>query len=119
LLDILPALQKVQSFEALHALVASTIGNISGIGELTVYDTALRIGANMKLQPDVVFMHSGTRIGAKRLGLDASREFLTVEELPADFRDLRPREIEDVLCIYKDYFSEKKRRVSRVVRCYA
>ena len=108
LLDSLATLREAQSFEALHALVASRIGGIKGIGELTTYDTALRIGAFLRLEPNVVFMHSGTRTGAKRLCLDASRDFLTVDELPPAFRALRPRQIEDVLCIYKDHFGQTK-----------
>jgi hypothetical protein len=117
LLDSLPMLREAKSFEALHTAVASRIGSIPGIGELTIYDTALRIGAFLRLEPSVVFMHSGTRTGAKRLGLDTSRDFLTVEELPPAFRVLRPREIEDVLCIYKDHFGRKKGLLARGSRC--
>jgi hypothetical protein len=37
------------------------------IGEPTVYDTALRIGCYLNKFPEVVYLHSGTRIGAKNL----------------------------------------------------
>jgi hypothetical protein len=113
LLDSLPAVSAARSFEELHRLVASTTGDIHGIGELTVYDTALRIGAYRNLEPNVVFMHSGTRVGARRLRLNASCEFLTIEDLPPAFRALRPREIEDILCIYKDRFGRKRGTLSR------
>ena len=39
------------------------------LGELTVYDVAHRIGAYLQLEPDVVYLHRGTRIGARYLGL--------------------------------------------------
>jgi hypothetical protein len=40
--------ESARSFEELLQLVSDTIGNIHGIGELTVYDTAHRIGAHNK-----------------------------------------------------------------------
>lgn len=97
----LPALAASRSFEELHGIIAATIRPIAGIGELTVYDTALRIGAFLHLEPCSVFLHAGTRVGARRLGLDTSHEFLPLNSLPAELRVLKPHEIEDVLCIYK------------------
>jgi hypothetical protein len=66
-----------------------------------VYDTALRIGAKLGLEPDVVYLHRGTRSGVKVLGMDAGRPFVRPDELPDELRVLRPHEIEDCLCIYK------------------
>jgi len=97
----LPALEASRSFEELHGVIAATIRPIAGIGELTVYDTALRIGAFLGFEPCGVFLHAGTRVGARRLGLDTSNEFLPLDSLPAELRVLKPHEIEDVLCIYK------------------
>lgn len=97
----LPVLARAKSFEELHETVAAVIGPIEGIGELTIYDTALRIGAKLQLEPSVVFLHAGTRAGARRLGLSVSRQFIRVTEFPRVLQKLKPREIEDVLCIYK------------------
>lgn len=102
LLECLPVLKEVRSFAGLHELIESQIVSINHIGELVIYDTAVRIGAWLRLEPKVVFLHAGTRVGAKRLGLDVSRGVLRPDELPAAFRCLRPREIEDLLCIYKE-----------------
>jgi hypothetical protein len=66
-----------------------------------VYDTALRIGAKLGLEPEVVYLHRGTRRGVRALGLDADRTFVALGELPHELRALRPHEIEDCLCIYK------------------
>ena len=66
-----------------------------------VYDTALRIGAKLGLEPEVVYLHRGTRSGMKALGLDVGRPFIEVDELPQALRSLRPHEIEDCVCIYK------------------
>jgi hypothetical protein len=97
----LSALAQAKSFEELHETVAGVIRSIEGIGELTIYDTTLRIGAKLQLEPNVVFLHAGTRTGARRLGLDVSRSFIPLAEFPSPLRKLKPREIEDVLCIYK------------------
>jgi hypothetical protein len=102
--EALPRLRRAPSFEDLHDLVREEIGEIRGVGRLMVYDTAVRIAAHRGMEPTRVFLHAGARLGARRLGLDASAESLAVADLPVALRRLRPHEIEDVLCIYKDDF---------------
>lgn len=89
------------SFDELHQRVEQTIGSIERIGELAVYDTALRVGAFLGIEPELVYLHRGTRDGARALVLGRGRTSLRVDELPAEFSRLRPYEIEDCLCIYK------------------
>jgi hypothetical protein len=67
---------------------------------LAVYDTATRVGAFLRLQPKRVYLHAGTRQGARALGF-RKRESLSARELPKALRRLSPDEIEDCLCIYK------------------
>lgn len=104
LLTCLRTLKSVRTFEELHELIRSRIAPIRGIGPLTVYDTAFRIGAKLALEPNVVFLHAGTRVGAKRLVRDAKRPFLNVDELPLALQRLPAHEIENILCIYRDHF---------------
>jgi ABC-type arginine/histidine transport system permease subunit len=73
-----------------------------------VYDTALRLGANLRLLPREVYLHAGTRRGARALGLDYRSESVSMRLLPAALRRLRPYEVEDVLCIYKDWLATAK-----------
>jgi hypothetical protein len=101
LLAISDRLQQATSFEELHHIVASAILTIEGIGALTVYDTALRIGSYLRLEPKKIFLHAGTLRGARALGLAATGEFLEPTDLPTEFSTLRPFEMEDILCIYK------------------
>lgn len=91
-----------ESFDELLDMVEAAIRRIQGIGELFVYDAALAIGARLDLEPEQVYLHAGTRIGARYLGLGRGRKSLAKDELPREFAKLRPREIEDCLCIYKD-----------------
>jgi hypothetical protein len=97
-------LARVRDFQSLHSLVGATIGRVHGIGELMIYDTTSRIGAKLGLEPEVVYLHAGTRAGARALGLDSSAAYLRATDLPAPLRTLRPREVEDLLCIYKRRF---------------
>jgi hypothetical protein len=113
LLDNLPALRKASSFDELFELVEALIRPIPGIGELAVYDTTLRVGARLGLEPAKVYLHAGTRAGAKALGLNYRGNAIEPAELPAELRILSAREIEDVLCIYKGEFTGVRQGLPR------
>lgn len=102
LLASLERISGCRSFDELHALVEEVVGDLPGIGELYVYDTSLRIGAKQRMAPDRVYLHRGTREGARALGLDGRRPAMQLSELPSVFSQLEPHEVEDCLCIYKE-----------------
>jgi hypothetical protein len=103
LLANLTRLAAADSFESLHAEIERLVGSVHGIGELYIYDTAFRIGAQRGLSPRRVYVHAGVRAGAKNLGLDPGRSgSIAIDALPAPLRALEAYEIEDILCIYKD-----------------
>ena len=102
-------LERCDSFAKLFATVEEAIRPIHGIGELAVYDTAQRIGAYLGLMPERVYLHAGTREGAKALGVDVRRKTVAVDELPEPLRALEAYEIEDCLCIYKAELKELSR----------
>jgi hypothetical protein len=99
-------LETYSTFDALQGAVGDAIGAIHGVGELMVYDASVRIGAKLNLQPDFVYLHAGTRLGAQALGLPTALGRLEVAQLPSAFRPLSAREIEDCLCIYKSQLAE-------------
>ena len=78
------------------------IGQVYKNAVLYVYDTAWRIGAKLELEPELVYLHAGTRKGAKALGLDSRRENIDPQDLPLPLQRLRPIHIENFLCLYKD-----------------
>jgi hypothetical protein len=86
----------VHTFAELYEKVAAALRPIRGIGILTIYDTAHRLGAYLKLSPDQVYLHAGVRVGAKALGLGEWRAKLPMSA----FQRLRPEQVEDCLCIY-------------------
>jgi len=98
-------LNACRRFDELHSLIERTIHSIGGLRELYTYDMALRIGAFLVLAPEFVYLHRGTRAGARTLGLNAKLPYLTIDSLPAELRTLSPAEVEDFLCIYRDYFA--------------
>lgn len=101
-------LGKAGSFAALRQAVEYEIGSLKGIGALTVYDIAHRIGAHFRRVPERVYLHAGTKIGAQVFGISGDSFDPTV--LPKPFARLAPSEIEDCLCIYKDELRGNTRR---------
>jgi hypothetical protein len=96
-------IKRTRDFAELFQLISALLEDVPGIGELYVYDTSLRIGAKLNLFPKKVYLHAGTRLGARALGLQAGA-MLDVSDLPREFRSLLPHEIEDALCIFKGEF---------------
>jgi hypothetical protein len=92
------------SFETLIQIVRDC--RINGIGELAVYDTAVRIGAYLNLSPQRIYLHAGARVGADALIPGNNSDIIEKHQLPLEFQsdDLSCYELEDMLCIYKRNF---------------
>jgi len=106
-------LRKCTLFHQLWSLVGSSLAAIKGVRELYVYDCALRLGAHLGLQPEKVYLHAGTRVGAKNLGLlsrkNARKQWLEPTELPPALRKLPASDVENLLCIYQTELAQLKR----------
>ena len=110
-------LRAAQDFDELHRAVGEVGYPMPGIGELAVYDTALRIGAHLGLKPTRVYLHAGTRDGAVAVGIDARHEAVALRELPAAFARLDPHEVEDCLCVFKGLLAGDPSRAPGGCRC--
>jgi hypothetical protein len=97
---------RCKAFDQLFAMLEDLLLPVRGLGELYVYDTALRLGATLGRMPTKVYLHAGTRAGAKAIGFSGKEKALEVSQLPDWLRQLEPYEIEDVLCIFKDRLAE-------------
>ena len=95
-------LSRYRDFDQLHDLLGGLLGSVPGVGELMIYDTSLRIGARLGVKPARVYLHRGTREGAKALGLKWRARQIEVPAFPRELRVLEPHEIEDCLCIFKE-----------------
>lgn len=102
-------IEAVKNFEELLNLVEDC--KVSGISDLTCYDTALRIGVKLNFSPAKIYLHSGTWKGAKKLLPQLKRkQFIEKKDLPYPFHDdeLSAGDIEVILCVYKDAFNNDK-----------
>ncbi len=95
-------LTKVRTFSELISIIESC--KITGIGNLTIYDTAHRIGNYLSIQPNKIYLHRGTKTGAINLLGKIDSKYIIKSQLPKPFQNanLSCSEIEDILCIYKD-----------------
>lgn len=96
-------LKKSTNFDDVFAIIDRA--NSENIGELTVFDTAFRIGNFLKLFPEKIYLHSGTRKGAEQLLGDLEgKKSLLLKEFPAPFQEaeITPTDIEEILYIYRD-----------------
>jgi len=97
-------LKGFNTFETLHEFLANAFSKIRGLGPLYTYDTALRIGFFLKLEPKLLYLHAGTRDGARAIGIRSVRA-VKVDKLPPELQVLAPHEIENFLCIFKQRIS--------------
>jgi hypothetical protein len=104
LLAVEREIARCATFDQLYHVVEEAVRQIWKNPELYCYDTALRIGAKLHLKPDKIYLHRGTRVGARRLGLKAKGTTLDISALPLGLQNLKASELEDILCLYKDEF---------------
>ncbi|MDH5916633.1 MULTISPECIES: hypothetical protein [Vibrio] len=99
-------LKKAKSFDDVYSIVKAT--KVSGFGELSIYDAAVRISAYLGFKPTKVFLHAGTRIGAsyledkELLPEDSSlEETLEIFDFPKPIQKLNAIQLENFLCSFK------------------
>ena len=104
LLDVEREIVGSKTFDELYDILWRAVRHIWKNPELYCYDTAQRIGAKLGLQPERIYLHRGTRVGARRLGLNTRGATIEISALPEGLRELDASALEDILCIYKDDF---------------
>ena len=116
LLALEDRIARVESFDELLRLITEQLRDIAGVGELYYYDTAFRIGVYLGVYPTRVYLHAGTRVGARKLQppVDHRKDALDIGELPPELRTRPPYIVENILCIYADWLDRSPRRR---VRC--
>ena len=97
------SIKNCTSFDEIYAVVSTF--KSEEINEITVFDTAFRIGKFLKIHPDKIYLSAGTRIGASfLLGDLEERTTILQEELPSPFqrKDITIQEIESILFEYRN-----------------
>jgi len=103
---VMASLQNAKSFEDLWKIIKPLGEQTKGIGNLTAYDAALRIGFQMGIPPkDYVYAFNGATIGEGQRGqhvfpLNTFKTELTTR--------LTAYEIEDFLCVFHDERGKKE-----------
>jgi hypothetical protein len=111
-------IEAAENFDGLHSIVRLACSSVQGTGPLYCYDVAHRIGLHLGLHPDVIYLHTGTREGAKALGINVTgRDHIALSDLPKPLQVLSAAEAEDVLCIYKSWFGSAMMEQSIRSRC--
>lgn len=88
-----------------------------GIGPVTVYDVAVRVGAFLGIEPTSVYMHAGVRQGMKTMvaampdwwehsGEPWRADRVSVKVFPPPLNSMRADDVEDILCTYREVFIE-------------
>lgn len=104
-------------FEELYDFIHSVIGNLKGIGQLTIYDTARRIGHlfDYPIYPEMyVYLSAGAKEAAEHL---LNKKPLKYREpiylFTPCFGTFPSIFIEDILCIFKDRFVNPKISITK------
>ena len=71
--EALVNIKNCKTFSELHELLRIAFLRIRGLGQLYTYDTALRIGFTLGIEPLTVYLHAGTRQGARAIGIRSSK----------------------------------------------
>lgn len=107
------------AFDALHDMIDEV--KPFGIGPVTVYDVAVRVGEYLGIRPASVYVHAGVREGIKELEQALLRQGpMTVRAqrlvgahklprvpmylFPGAFKAVDADTLEDILCTYREVF---------------
>ena len=95
-------IEAARSFESVMFIVEDVARAVSGVGPLTTYDIALRIGwfKGPEFKPEKVYLHAGAKAGAMALTTKVDR-VVPITLFPPGLERLNAYEIEDFLCVYK------------------
>jgi len=112
LVSIENKINDISDFDSLISIIDKH--KINGVGEMLVYDVALRIGHYKRIYPEKIYLHRGTRVGVENLlGRKVYQNTILKEQLPEPFKscDLTASQLEDFFCIYEDIFSNNNKQV--------
>jgi hypothetical protein len=95
--------EEFKDFQSLYDWVKSVVSRVRGLGFTTAYDVARRLGAWLRLEPSVVYLHAGTAAGANKFGIEG--EVAQLSAFPEEIQSLGATHAENFLCIYKAQLS--------------
>lgn len=95
--------KEFNKFDLIYVWVKSISDHVHGLGPTTTYDVARRLGVWLSLYPDRIYLHAGTAVGAKKIGIRGATASLSA--FPKEIQQLGATHAENFLCIYKSEIS--------------
>ena len=102
---------RAKSFDEIYQIVSEC--KIKGFGELSIYDTSMRMASFMNIEPDKVYLHAGARRGMEILEEkgyviegSSKMKYIEIKDMPQPMQKLRAAETEHLLCSMKDTFTK-------------
>lgn len=100
-------LMSSNSFDQVFEIVSEC--RVKGFGELSIYDTSLRISSFLNLEPDKVYLHAGARKGVEileekgyvRPGV-SKQKWVEMHDLPEEMKVFSAKEAEHFSCSKKE-----------------
>jgi hypothetical protein len=96
-----------RTFDEIFKIVTDC--KVKGFGELSIYDTSMRIASYLNIEPDKVYLHAGARKGMEILEKkgyvyqgSAKRKFIEINAMPEPLKQLTAAETEHFLCSKKE-----------------
>lgn len=120
--DYVDLLYESEHFWELFAYCRKAAAETAGIGPVTEYDVAMRIGGWLELEPEHLYFHAGVTEGLRALGVAIPRAAICIdrERLPEFFWDKNLDIVESFLCGYRSEIQRvmemRRRRESRLER---
>lgn len=98
---------KARTFDEIFQVVTEC--KVKGFGELSIYDTSMRIASHLNIEPDKIYLHAGARKGLEILEEkgyvkdgSSKKKYVEIKEMPKQMQQLKAAETEHMLCSMKD-----------------
>jgi hypothetical protein len=101
---------RTKRFHNVYSILRDETKNHYMVSSLTAYDVAQRLCGAYGIEPEFIYLHTGTTVGAKILNIKISgKEYLQMNDLPSWISStLTAADVENFLCIYKDRFVDSR-----------
>lgn len=100
-------IHKAKTFDEIFQIVTEC--KIKGFGELSIYDTSIRIASHLNIEPDKIYLHAGAREGIRILEKkgyiaqgSSKRKYVEINEMPKPMQKLKAADNEHMLCSMKE-----------------
>lgn len=115
LLMNIDVLKAVKDFAELIKVVNDS--RVRFFGETAIYDTSLRIGSYLKIEPEQVYLHTGSKKGAEELEIkgylpsgSSNQKSLPMAVMPDELKPFKPAYLEHFFCVAKERLAKMEPR---------